>query len=388
MGVATAAVTLAPGRALERTAADLLSPGEPKAEEPVRIAFIANPEAPGGWYRGIGPMLALSRRGHEIVQVWRPKEGIRGELVAGCELVHVYRAHGDDVQEIVRHAKQRGVAVVYDNDDDMRAVPRNNAAHRDYGGFAGERALRQIRRVLQQADLAIAASAPIAERFREYGAQRVVQIENYVPDAALEASAPPNGDRVVAGWLAGSEHHLDVERMPLRDEIGRALDAHPQLVVETLGVRLGLRHERYRHVEHVDFFDLPPKLAEWDVGLAPIADIPFNHARSSIKVKEYAALGRPWLASPVGAYAPLGEKQGGRLVTDDGWAAALGRLVDKPRERRKLAKRARAWGRTQSVAANAGLWERALADAIVRAGGTPRPAGRTRPAAGYTRTPA
>ncbi|HZV73427.1 MAG TPA: glycosyltransferase [Conexibacter sp.] len=347
----------------------------------MRIAFIANPEAPGGWYRGIGPMVALHQRGHDIVQVWRPKAGIRGDLVAKCDLLHVYRAHEDEVLEIVRHAKRRGLAVVYDNDDDMRAVPRDNAAHRDYGGFAGDRALRQIRRLVQQADLAIAASSPIADRFREYGAMHVQTIENYVPDATLEASAPSNGDRVVAGWLAGNEHHLDTERLPLAEEVGRALDAHRQLVVETIGVRIGLRHERYRHVDRVDFFDLPPKLAEYDVGLAPIADIPFNRARSSIKVKEYAALGRPWLASPVGPYAALGEKEGGRLVPDDRWAEELGRMVEKPRERRKLAKHARKWGRTQAISANVGLWEKALSAAVVRAGGTPRPAGppRARP---------
>ena len=352
----------------------------------MRIGFIANPEAPGGWYRGIGPMLALSARGHEIVQMWRPESGIRGELARGCEVLHVYRAHDDDVLQIVRHAKQRGVAVVYDNDDDMRAVPRNNAAHQDYGGFAGERALRQIRRLVQQADLATAPSAIVVERFREYGAQHVQLIENYVPDAALNASAPSNGGRIVAGWLAGNEHHLDVERLPLREQLGRALDEHPQLVVETIGVGLGLRHERYRHVPHVEFFDLPPKLAEYDVGLAPIADIPFNRARSNIKVKEYAALGRPWLASPVGPYASLGERQGGRLVADDGWCEALGRLVDKPRELRKLAKHARRWGRAQSVSANVKLWEDALAAAIERAGGTPRPAGPPKPVS-YTRTP-
>jgi len=341
----------------------------------VRIAFIANPELPGGWYRGIGPMMALGERGHEIVQVWRPKVGIRGELVTGCELLHIHRVHEAEVLEIVRHAKRRGMAVVYDNDDDMRAVPRNDAAHRDYGGFAGDLALREIRRLLQQADLAIASSDPIAERFREYGAEHVETIENFVQPASLKATAPPNGDIVVAGWLAGNEHHIDVERMPLRDQFGRALDANPRLVVETLGCGLGLRHERYRHVDRVDFFRLPPKLAAWDVGLAPLADLPFNHARSNIKVKEYAALGRPWLASPVGPYARLGEKQGGRLVPDDGWAEALGRLVEKPRERRRLAKRARRWGSAQTVPANAELWERALTAAVVRAGGTPRPAG-------------
>ncbi|MGN6189906.1 MAG: hypothetical protein ACTHOE_13510 [Conexibacter sp.] len=345
----------------------------------MRIAFIADPELPGGWYRGIGPMVALHQRGHDVVQLWIPRKGIHGERMAGCEVLHIHRAHEPEVLEVVRHAKRAGMAVVYDNDDDMRAIPRGDAAHKDYGGYAGSRALQEIRKLLQQTDLAIAASLPIAERFREYGAQHVEHIENYVPDRVVHVSAPSNGDRIVAGWLAGNEHHLDLERMSLREQVERALDAHPQLIVETLGCSLKLEHERYRHVRRRDFFDLAPHLATYDIGLAPIADIPFNRARSNIKVKEYAALGRPWLASPIGPYATLGEKQGGRLVPDDGWAEAIGRLVEKPRERRKLAKRARGWGREQTISAHAERWERVLQEAVVRAGGTPRPAGRPRP---------
>jgi glycosyltransferase involved in cell wall biosynthesis len=344
----------------------------------VRIAFIANPEAPGGWYRGIGPILALGERGHDICQVWRPEDGIRGERARNYDVLHIYRAHEDEVLTIAKAAKQHGMTIIYDNDDDMRAVPRNNAAAKDYGGFAGNRALRQIRRLLQMADLAIASSQPIADRFREYGAENVRVIENYVPDEAVGVSAPPNGSQVVAGWLAGSEHHIDMERMPLRDVFERLLDAYPQLVIETVGVSMGMKHERYRNDPHVDFFKLPPKLAQFDIGLAPIADIPFNHARSSIKVKEYAAVGRPWLASPVGPYAPLGEREGGRLVPEDAWFEAIARLVEKPRERRKLAKRARKWGREQAISANVELWERALVDAIVRSGRTPRPPGKPR----------
>lgn len=344
----------------------------------MRIAFIANPEAPGGWYRGIGPLLALGERGHDIVQMWEPQVGIRGELAAGHEVLYVYRAHEDEVLQIARAAKQAGMTLIYDNDDDMRAVPRNNQAAKDYRGFAGDRALRQIKRLLQMSDLAIASSEPIAERFREYGAEHVIVIENYCPDDALDASAPPNGSTVVAGWLAGNEHHVDIERMPLREQFERLLDAYPQLVIETVGCSMGMSHERYRLVPHVDFFSLPRKLAQFDIGLAPIADIPFNHARSNIKVKEYAILGRPWLASPVGPYASLGEKQGGRLVHDHEWVDAIGRLVEKPRERRKLAKRARKWGREQAISANVKLWEEAIVAAVVRGGRTPRPPGKPR----------
>jgi len=341
----------------------------------VRIAYIANPEAPGGWYRGIGPLMALAERGHDICQMWEPQVGIRGERAAGYDVLFVYRSHEDEVLQIARAAKQAGMTVVYDNDDDVRAVPANNRAAEDYRGFAGDRALRQIRRLVQLADVAIASSEPIAERFREYGAEHVQVIENYCPDSALDASAPPHGKTVIAGWLAGNEHHVDIERLPLREQFERVLDAYPELVIETVGCKIGMQHERYRCVPYVDFFDLPRKLAEFDIGMAPVADIPFNHARSNIKVKEYAILSRPWLASPVGPYATLGEKQGGRLVPDHGWVEAIGRLVEKPRERRKLAKQARKWGRAQAISANARLWEDAIASAIVRGGGTPRPPG-------------
>jgi hypothetical protein len=338
----------------------------------MRIAFIAHPNAPGGWYRGIGPMMALNRRGHEIRQMARPGrsgETFHPELLVGCDVLHVYRRHELEVIEVVRQAGQRGIAVVYDNDDDMTAVPRDDANYRDYGALAGERARSQISRIVQAADLVTAPSPVVAERLREYGAQHVQVIENYVPDATLNAGAPPNGDDVVIGWLAGTEHHLDVKRVPVSEAMGRLLDAHEQLRVQTIGVRLKLKHERYEPIPRVDFFDLPPAMARWDVGMAVIADIPFNHGRSSIKVKEYAALGRPWLASPVGPYASLGEKQGGRLVPDDRWYEEVERLLLKPRERHKLAKRARRWGRSQAISANVRLWEDALKGAIARARG-------------------
>jgi hypothetical protein len=338
----------------------------------MRIAFIAHPNAPGGWYRGIGPMIALGRRGHEVRQVARPGrngETYHPEVVPGCDVLHVYRRHEPEMIELVRSARQRGIAIVYDNDDDMTAVPKDDVNYRDYGALAGERAKAQIRRLVQMADLVTSPSDVVAQRFREYGAEHVQVIENYVPDATLQASAPPNGDDVVIGWLAGTEHHLDVKRVPVSEALGRLLDAHEHLRVRTIGVRFKLEHERYEPIPRVDFFDLPPALAQWDVGLAIVADIPFNHGRSSIKVKEYAALGRPWLASPVGPYARLGERQGGRLVPDDRWYEEIERLLVRPRERRKLAKRAARWGRGQSISANVRLWEDALRAAIARARG-------------------
>ena len=125
--------------------------------------------------------------------------------------------------------------------------------------------------------------------------------------------------------------------------------------------------ERYRRQPLVQYRELADHVATFDVGIAPLDDIPFNRARSSVKVKEYAAAGVPWLASPIGPYRELGEKQGGRLVVDDRWHEELQRLILDGRARAKLAKRGRKWASGQTVAANLKEWEAVLAEAIERA---------------------
>ena len=261
----------------------------------------------------------------------------------------------------------------------MRAIPRGDAAHRDYGGFAGDRALREIRRLLQQTDLAIAASLPIAERFREYGAAHV--------EHDRELRAGRRADRVRAA-----------ERRPRRRRLAGRQRAPPR---HRDGCRCasssGARSTRTRSSSS------RRSAARSGCGTSATATSTASTSstcRRSSRATTSASRRSPTSRSTApartsrsrntprsgdrgsprrsGPYAALGEKQGGRLVPDDGWAEALGRLVEKPRERRKLAKRARKWGRAQAVSANAELWEQALSAAIVRAGGTPRPAGRPR----------
>ena len=112
----------------------------------------------------------------------------------------------------------------------------------------------------------------------------------------------------------------------------------------SVGVDLGVRSDRYIHRPFVPFPELPDAIAQFDLAIAPIADVSFNRVRSNIKVKEYAAGGVPWLASPIGPYKDLGEQQGGRLVVDYGWAEALTDLVTDHAARASLAERSAAWG--------------------------------------------
>lgn len=96
-------------------------------------------------------------------------------------------------------------------------------------------------------------------------------------------------------------------------------------------------------------------------------DIPFNRARSTVKAKQYAAAGVPWLASPVGQYGALGPRQGGQLVEDDEWRDALHRLTRRPHERAWLAARARFRSCRKTLHVNIGRWDPTFGGALERA---------------------
>jgi glycosyltransferase involved in cell wall biosynthesis len=95
----------------------------------------------------------------------------------------------------------------------------------------------------------------------------------------------------------------------------------------------------------------------FDIGIAPLANTPFNRCKSSIKTLDYAALGLPVLASDREAYrGSLADGIGGMLLPDsaDAWFAALSRLLRDAPLRRHLGEAARAALSEGTLAAQAG----------------------------------
>jgi hypothetical protein len=343
----------------------------------MRVAYLADPTSINGLYRGVLPMAALAARGHAVRRLFTDDARPLRAPVNDVDVLYVHRYCDPRAQQLVAEAEAAGTAVLWDNDDDMGSMPKSVVTHKHFGGMAWERRLGQMRRVFRFADLVTAPSRVLAQRFRDWGAPAIEITENYLaePDRAI-ARRPHEGTTI--GWVAALEHVMDVQQLPIVDVLQRILDERGDVRVVSAGLRLDLRSERYEHVRGVPAQELAHWAAGLDIAIAPIADVDFNRSRSNIKLKEYALAGTPWLASPIGPYEGMGERQGGRLVADDGWYEALVRLIDKPRERRKLAKRAAKWAAGETIMANVGVWERRLARAVELGGGGARGRGRDR----------
>jgi hypothetical protein len=336
----------------------------------LRLACVAT-RTPNGYYRVIVPMQDMARRGHTIH--WpgdRTFLMLRDGGTPPWDLMHIQQMYDEEGLEIIARMRRAGVAVVWDTDDDISAVTRGSEAWHRHGGRRGiRRRFKQALQAARTAHLVTTTNEHLAQIYREHGVEHVVAVENYLAPADLQHPRRRH-QGVVIGITAAGEHEPDLRRMRLGETLERLLERHDGVRAVALGVDLRLRSEhRYQHVRDVEIDELIPAESEFDIGLAPLLDTAFNRARSNVKLKEYAAAGAMWLASPVGPYIGMGEEQGGLLVGDDEWLPVLESLLVDVDRRRALAERAGVWVRGQTIRAGAARWQAAYREAVERARG-------------------
>lgn len=337
----------------------------------MKLGFMLEPDAPNSVYRVIFPMRALERRGHTVLWPSSMGEDVPVRALLDCDLVHCFRRLGR--MRDLKQLSQRGVAISFDNDDDLAASDVSSTSSGGFQSGAKGRLMNiqkfnGILKIARFADLTTTPSKTLAAKYRAAGAENVAVIENYLSDAMPGFGLKVKHDGIVVGWIAGKEHELDLPHLtPLTDALGRLLDKHAELRVLTVDSRLPLDSPRYEYRKRVIFDEVVRLSGHLDIGIAPLADTQFNQARSNIKLKEYGAGGAAWLASPVGAYREMGDREGGRLVEDDRWFDTLDELIGSGFRRRRLARQALKWAKSQTVDHYGSVWEEEFLAAIDRA---------------------
>lgn len=333
----------------------------------MRLGVIYTEEVHNAGYRAIWPAEALRRRGgHQVELVsYAPGANVDYERLLDCDTVHIFRRSDRYVIRAADEFRARGIGVVYDNDDDIRLAPKEAGNYKEVGGIVGQRDFRTQANMMRRAHVVTTTTDTLADRWRHEYDGAIEVIPNYLAGFHL-AKGPGNGDGgVVIGWFAGREHMADEKRLRISHVLQRVMERRPEVRVVTMGVRLSLPASRYTHHEYIPLESLVGHVRRFDIGIAPIADIPMSYARSDIKVKEYAAAGVPWVASNRGGYAQLGSGCGGVLADDDAWEAVLLSLVSSRFRRAQLRRQGRRWAKIQGIDRNVDrwleVWERAAA---------------------------
>lgn len=226
---------------------------------------------------------------------------------------------------LLRGLLQHGYLIVHELDD----WPE----HPGYAanGFIGFRAVHAVQ----------VSTPPIAEAVRRFN-PHVAVFPNQL--AALPPRRPARQRDEVALFFGALNRTADAQA--ILPALNRVLAARPQVRVDVIHDEaffhgLATARKTFRPLCPYDVYRRT--LADADVAVLPLADTPFNRAKSDLKFLEAAAEGAAVLASPVVYAASVDPGRTGLLFHDsESFERQLLRLVDDPALRAALADAARA----------------------------------------------
>jgi glycosyltransferase involved in cell wall biosynthesis len=198
---------------------------------------------------------------------------------------------------------------------------------------------------VHHADRVIAGNPTLADWASEYNRDVViipscVALEAYRRKVDYDLSDPPR-----LGWIGSADNEAYLQLVgPALIEIHRRTGARLTLI-STTRQTLG---ELESIIDRVAWSETAQHalLAQLDVGIAPVPDEPYTRGKSGYKLLQYAAVGTPFIASPVGVNRTILEQTGMPAPENgDDWVDGILELLAQSR-----ATRAARGERTREVA--------------------------------------
>ena len=235
-----------------------------------------------------------------------------------CDVIVMQRYMHKNVLLDMKKAQAAGQVILNDVDDWYWGLSEKNAAYdaSDPDKNKDENIV-WYKQILENSDGIIASTPFLRDKLSQWNENTLLHT-NYVNVKQFENVKPFETDkrRIVVGWMGSTAHRsgdLEILR-PVSTEISKFASWHhtgdisapniPRFYKE-VGVSSG-------NVTTSPF--LPPYLLQngfnFSVGIVPLTNIPFNHAKSYIKGLEYAAAGVPFVASWSPQYEELTQTHG------------------------------------------------------------------------------
>jgi len=268
------------------------------------------------------------------------------------DLIVGLRVTTADATQLWQQMAAAGLPLVYDLDDDFFAIPADNPAHRY---FNQPEVQARIKDNIRLAQAVTVTNEYLADVVREYNPN--VHILPNMVDAALLDWQRPHAEKVTIGWSGTSHHDVDFDSAakPLAAFFSRRPDVDLHMVGADYRDRVKQPNARHSAWTSAERFH---QLLDFDIGIIPLAWLPFNRAKSDIKLLDMAALGIPVVASDYGPYAVINHGKTGYLVNSDHeWKKYLGELVDDPAMRQAMGENAKEWASSRTIQKNIHLWE-------------------------------
>lgn len=231
-------------------------------------------------------------------------------------------------------AQSLGQKIIVDIDDFHDGLTPANRAYHVTDPELNKQANREhYSKIIAAAD-AVTVSTPFLFDYYRQQRDNVFMVRNGVNMHQFEKRKHRNTNPVL-GW-AGAIAYRNEDLEQLRDWLPALLEEHDLMFhhaghdpnAPSFAEIVGIDTRRVTTSPIVPIHQYAAGL-QFDIGIVPLNDIPFNHAKSNIKGLEYAAAGIPFVASDLPEYRNLHESGVGFIAeTPDEWTTQVTTLLD------------------------------------------------------------
>lgn len=323
------------------------------------------------YYRCLLPMSVAGHKGRMGLPAWDANQGFGVKETAdtgifGFNTVVLKLLMNRWTPKQIELAQALGQRIIVDIDDYHEALTPANKAYAETDPNNNKVANREIyRQVIEAADM-VTVSTPFLYDIYSQQRENVYMIRNAVSLTQF-TRIKHRSQKPVFGW-AGATNYRNNDLEQLREWLPDFLEEHnlyfhhaghspdAPSFAEVTGI--ATRRVITSPLTHINDYASGFK---FDVGIVPLNDIPFNHAKSNIKGLEYMAAGIPFIASDLPEYRVLHEAGVGVLaMTADEWREAATRFLDYKTRKQTSARGWATVSKDWSIQARAKEWNDVL----------------------------
>jgi glycosyltransferase involved in cell wall biosynthesis len=193
----------------------------------------------------------------------------------------------------------------------------------------------KIDAVMRRADLVLAGNDYLAGRARRAGARRVELLPTVVDVSRYAVSERTQGQLLTIGWIGSpsTARYLKLITSVLRD-----LVASRDVRVVAVGANADQLEGLPVEVRPWSEAGEVEEIQQFDIGIMPLPDEPFERGKCGYKLIQYMACGKPVVASPVGVNREIIEQgiNGFLANSHEEWLTALVSLLEDAELRKKM----------------------------------------------------